>query len=167
MRLLGLDRLGAWRSTFVAFWEIYPKKRQPSTPKARTFSAWWGRHCRGRERRCAKRRAAATTPTRGQCNAPEERPRCVCADTFRPRLINACSVRSLGDRQATRNACAIAQTFSYEPAAISLSEKAFVTAWRELAAPSLRLTFERWNATVRSEICSAWPISEVVLPPAD
>ena len=56
---------------------------------------------------------------------------------------------------------------SYEPAAISLSEKAFVTAWRELAAPSLRLTFERWNATVRSEICSAWPISEVVLPPAD
>src|SRR6266852_4769411 len=77
--------------------------------------------------------------------------------------------RALIRRQAgaTRIACAIAQTFSYEPAAISLSEKAFATAWRELAAPSLRLTFERWKATVRSEICSAWPISEVVLPPAD
>src|SRR5258706_9506072 len=58
-------------------------------------------------------------------------------------------------------------TLSYEPAAISLSEKAFVTAWRELVAPSLRLTFERWKTTVRSEICSAWPISKVVLPLAD
>src|SRR5882724_5833601 len=59
------------------------------------------------------------------------------------------------------------RSLDYEPAAISLREKALVTAWRELAAPSLRLTFERWNATVRSEICSAWPISEVVLPLAD
>src|SRR6266853_6732115 len=59
------------------------------------------------------------------------------------------------------------RSLDYEPAAISLSEKALVTAWRELAAPSLRLTFDRWNATVRSEICSAWPISEVVLPRAD
>src|SRR5258706_16296625 len=34
-------------------------------------------------------------------------------------------------------------TLSYEPAALSLSEKAFVTAWRGVAAPRVRLQLAR------------------------
>src|SRR6267154_2032753 len=42
-----------------------------------------------------------------------------------PTRLSQCSS---GDRQAIRIVCAIAQTISYEPAAISLSEKALATA---------------------------------------